>query len=121
MTADDFKNLLTIITAGISFLVAVTSAALSYAFTRKNQHDLERLRADLDEKRRERDALRDYEYEARKRLYHECGPVLLQLMELSESGLRRVAGLARTAAQGNLGPDDTSWLADRLSYYHLST
>src|SRR5690242_7082734 len=42
-------------------------------------------------------------------------------MELSESGLRRVAGLARTAGQGNLGPDNSSWLAEPLSYYHLST
>jgi hypothetical protein len=118
---DDLKTFAAVAAAGLSFLVSILTAILSYVFNRKNQHDLEKLRADLEEKRRERDALRDYEYEARKRLYHECGPLLLQLMELSENGLRRVAGLARTAAQGNLGPDKPSWLAESLSYYHLST
>lgn len=118
---EDFKTFAAVTAAALSFLVSILTAILSYAFTRKNQHDLERLRADLEEKRRERDALRDYEYEARKRLYHECGPLLLQLMELSENGLRRVAGLARTASQGNLGPDKPTWLAEPTSYYHLST
>jgi hypothetical protein len=126
MSGDDVRNLVTIITAVISFLVAILTAVLSYVFNRKSQHDLEKLRADLEEKRRERDALRDYEYEARKRLYHECGPLLLQLMELSESALRRIQGLARTARQGNLGPARPSWLADARGpypqpYYFQST
>jgi hypothetical protein len=126
MSGDDVRNLVTIITAGISFLVAILTAVLSYVFNRKSQHDLEKLRAELEEKRRERDALRDYEYEARKRLYHECGPLLLQLVELSESALRRIQGLARTARQGNLGPVRPSWLADTRGpypqpYYFQST
>lgn len=72
-------------------------------------------------KRRERDARRDYEYEARKRLYAECGPVLLQLHEAADSALRRIAGLARTARQGHLGPDLPSWLADSRAYFFTST
>ncbi len=119
--SDDFKTFAAIAAAALSFTVSILTAVLSYAFNRKNQHDLERLRAELEEKRRERDALRDYEYEARKRLYHECGPLLLQLMEMSENGLRRIAGLARTASQGDLGPQKPSWLAEPQSYYHQST
>jgi hypothetical protein len=126
MSGDDVRNLVTIITAAISFLIAILTAVLSYVFNRKSQQELETLRAELEEKRRERDALRDYEYEARKRLYHECGPLLLQLMELSESALRRIQGLARTARQGNLGPARPSWLADARGpypqpYYFQST
>jgi hypothetical protein len=75
----------------------------------------------MEERRRERDARRDYEYEARKRLYSECGPLLLQLVELSESAYRRVASLARTAAQGDLPADGRGWLADPKGYYYLST
>jgi hypothetical protein len=118
---DDFKTAAAVIAALLSFLVSIVTAILSYAFNRKNQHDLERLRAELEEKRRERDALRDYEYEARKRLYHECGPLLLQLMELAETAQRRITGLARTAWHGHLGSHPDAWLHDTTSYYSLST
>jgi hypothetical protein len=109
-------------------LVAVSAAVascfvavLSFVLTRRNQRELETLRAELEDKRRERDARRDYEYEARKRLYAECGPVLLHLHEAADSALRRIAGLARTAHQGNLGPDLPSWLGDSRSYFFTST
>jgi hypothetical protein len=49
---------------------------------------------------------RDYDYEARKRLYSEVQPLLFQLRELSESAYRWVISLARTARQGQL-----SWLS----------
>jgi hypothetical protein len=119
MSGDDVRNLITVITALVSFLVAILTAVLSYVFNRKSQHDLEKLRAELEEKRRERDAVRDYEYEARKRLYHECGPLLLQLVERADSALRSVRGLARSARQGHLGPVEKTWLDDQ--YYYLST
>src|SRR5438105_1669566 len=107
---DDTRFLVALITAGSSLLVALVSALLSFAFSRKNHRDLELLRDEIDQKKQERDALRDYQYEARKRLYHECGPLLLQLLELSESAWRRIRALARTASQGNLGPAHKSWL-----------
>jgi hypothetical protein len=121
MTTEGLRMLLTASAALLSCVVAVISAMLSYVFTRRNQRELETLRAELEDRRRERDARRDYEYEARKRLYTECGPVLLQLNEASESALRRIARLASAARQGSLGPDRPSWLGDSRSYFFAST
>jgi hypothetical protein len=70
------------------------------------EQDLELLRGRLREVEAERDARRDYEYEARKRLYSEIQPLLFQLKELSESAYRWVMSLARTAQQ-----DQLSWLS----------
>jgi hypothetical protein len=84
----------------------------------KSQRDLQELQSQLAEQKSARDALRDYEYEARKRLYHQCGPLLFLLLEQSESALKRIIGLAKSAAGGHLNASD-SWLDDR--YYHLST
>jgi biopolymer transport protein ExbB/TolQ len=43
-----------------------------------------RLASELEEQRAVRDARRDYEYEARKRLYAECEPLLFEAAELAE-------------------------------------
>jgi hypothetical protein len=83
------------------------------------QKDLEQLKAGLEEKKSEKDARRDYEYEARKRLYQECEPLLFELYELSENALHRIYSLARSARKGNLGLTG-SWL-DSPGYYMAST
>jgi len=82
----------------------------------RNQEHLELLRSQLDEQGRERNARRDYEYDAIKRLYAECEPLLFQLAELSENAYHRIQSLARTARQGKL----TDWLGDD-GYYLRST
>jgi hypothetical protein len=114
MFGPDPKILLALISAFASLLVAL----VSYFSTRANQRNVERLKAELNEKQAERNALRDYEYEARKRLYHECGPLIFQLLEQAEGVINRVYNLARTASQGDLDPGRT-WLA--RNYYRLST
>lgn len=103
-----------IITAGVSLIVA----AAGFLVTRMNQKDLEHLKADLSERTAARNAKLEYEFEARKRLYQDCGPLLFQLSEFAERALGRITGLARTAADGDLDPG-RSWL-DR-GYYSLST
>jgi hypothetical protein len=70
------------------------------------EQTLELLKGQLREVEAERVARRDYEYEARKRLYSELQPLLFELRELSESAYRWVISLARTAQQGRL-----SWLS----------
>jgi hypothetical protein len=110
----DLKIVLALLSALVSLLVAI----ISYLSTRANQREVERLRADLNEKQAERNALRDYEYEARKRLYHECAPLIFQLLEQAEGVINRVGNLARTASQGKLEPGRT-WL--KRDYYRLST
>jgi hypothetical protein len=104
-----------IITAGISAGVSL----LSIYLTKKNDVTLEKLKSKLDIEKAEQNARRDYEYEARKRLYEECEPILFQFAELSESALRRIYALTRNAKEGNLGPD-RYWLATD-HYFMIST
>jgi hypothetical protein len=47
-------------------------------------------------------ARREYEYEARKRLYHECEPLLFQLSQNARLAIGRILSLARLAREGQL-------------------
>jgi hypothetical protein len=116
MSETDLKLLIAAIPGLASLLVAL----FTFITTRANQRDLERLRAELADQKSERDALRDYQYEARKRLYQECGPLLFQLAEHAEVAFNRILTLARTARQGNLEPGQGSWL-DGDHYFRVST
>jgi len=86
--------------------------------TRKGviQGDLEEIKADFADLNKERDARRDYEYDARKRLYSEIEPLLFQVFQASESSFRGVASLARSRRAGKIGISDESWLAGE-GYY----
>jgi hypothetical protein len=102
-------------TAVIAALVSLLIAVFSHFSTRRNQIAIEKLR----DQTAERSAKRDYEYDARKRLYEQCGPIIFQLTELCESAYFRITGLAGTARQGNLEPGRDSYLRDE--YYRTST
>jgi hypothetical protein len=47
----------------------------------------------------------EYEYEARKKLYHEVEPILFQLFDLSRNAYGRILSLAAQARRGNLEPN----------------
>jgi hypothetical protein len=108
-----------IIAALIAAVASLVVAVMGFIGGRKNERDLEALRAKLAEGQAEKDARRDYEYEARKRLYHEFEPLLFQFVDLAESAQRRIGSIARTARQGHLEPGK-GWLS-RESYYLLAT
>ena len=114
---EDPKILIAVITAFSSLVVAIVGAVIA----RKNQRDFEVLRSQLEEEKKEKDAWRDYQYEARKRLYHECEPLLFLLAEVSENALGRIYGLVRSARNGNLGPTPDGWLFGDDYYYFTST
>ncbi len=117
MTAElEYKFIAPIIAAGTSLLVAVVNVIWTYRTNVK----LERVKADLAEEKAENDARRDYEYEARKRLYEECEPVFFQLNEASENAVHRILSLARTSRGGHLGLKEGAWLAGE-GYYAIST
>jgi hypothetical protein len=107
---DEPGAIVAIVAAIIALGSSVITAIITAIFTKKNEMRLRHLENDLAEKKAEHDARRDYEYEARKRLYQECEPILFQFAELSESALRRIYALARNAKDGNLGPD-RYWLS----------
>src|SRR5829696_834793 len=108
-------DLVAIITAGISAGISL----LSIYLTKKSDITLEKLKSRLDIEKAEQVARSDYEYEAKKRLYQECEPILFQFAELSESALRRIYALARNAKEGNLGPD--RYLLSTDPYFIRST
>ena len=86
----------------------------------ERESDLVKLRSELAETSAERDARRDYEYDARKKLYAEYEPLLFQLIEQSENAYYRIQSLARTARDGDLSPEGGGWLK-RPGYYMRST
>jgi hypothetical protein len=108
--------LVALIAASASLLVAIFSTLA----TLRTQRHLTDLTNQFQEQHAERNARRDYEYEAKKRLYAECEPILFEAMELAENFRRRVISLARSTRQGDLSPDGTGWLSSR-GYYFKST
>ncbi len=107
----------------VALAVAVISAMVSLFLNKKsraNSLEIEALKARLTERASERDARRDYEYEARKRLYSDIEPLLFQLTEAVEIALRRVSSLAVNAREGALSEDST-WLTVMTEYYATFT
>jgi hypothetical protein len=86
----------------------------------ENEREIEKLKMELGDLSAERNARRDYEYEARKKLYAEYEPLLFQLIERSEDAYHRVLSLARTARKGDITIDAGGWL-ESPRYYMLST
>lgn len=116
-----------LIAAVTSVLVALIAAGLSAVNATKLlrlQHAVDeqklRLESELAEQRAVGDARRDYEYEARKRLYEQCEPVLFRAGELADSAAHRIVSLAQSARRGDLLPDGQGWLAGP-GYYSTST
>lgn len=98
----------TVIAAATSLIVALVGMVAGVRSQRRASEtagQLEELRTTLAEERAERDARRDYEYEARKHLYQVCGPLIFQLTERSEDALYRIYSLARTSREGHLSKD----------------
>ncbi|GAB4017266.1 hypothetical protein GCM10028808_48230 [Spirosoma migulaei] len=101
-------------------LVTLTVSYFTALSNKKTQESLARLNTELQNQKGDVDARRDYEYEARKRLYKECEPLLLRLLEASENALYRIYSLVRTARNGDLEPGKDSWL-QASGYYMAST
>src|ERR1700738_1369905 len=79
-----------------------------------------RLSSELAEKSDAANAKREYEYDARKRLYAQCEPLLFQSLDLIQGGRRRVESLARSAKSRDICVDGSGWLASH-NYYWQST
>lgn len=92
----------------IAAAVSLVTSLWSFIALRLNQRDIESLRFEFAQQLAERNARRDYEYEARKRLYQEYEPLLFHLIEASENAsnqIKRIAGMARS---GELQPESLS-------------
>jgi hypothetical protein len=99
-----------IVVAVVALVASIITAIITAIFSKRNDIRLKQIEHELNLKKAEQDARRDYEYEAKKRLYQECEPILFQNAELSDSAVKRIYALARNAKDGNLGPE-RYWLA----------
>jgi hypothetical protein len=113
-------GLWTVLPASVTAVASGAVALLSLRQARSTGRQLAELTHDLEERQAENNARRDYAYEARKRLYAECEPLLFQGLELADSAQRRVHSLARSCREGNLRPDGSGWLAREDYYLHSS-
>ncbi len=109
-----------LVAAVVAGLFSLVGVLLTQRLTRRTQEAVEAIKARLGEEKDERAARRDYEYDARKRLYEQCDPLLFQFVELSENALGRITNLALACRQQNLRPDGSGWL-DHDGYYFLTT
>ncbi len=107
-----------VLAAIITGIIALILTFWNFFSGRKTQADIEILKNELAQKKSENDARREYEFEARKRLYQEYEPLLFQLMEAADNALHRIKSLARTARHENL--NETGWLS-QFNYYTKST
>jgi len=107
-----------VLTTLIGALVTISVAFWNYFTSRKNLMDIEKLKHDLSESKSLKDARREYEFEARKRLYQEYEPLLFQLTETSENALNRVQSLARSSK--NIDLENNEGLS-KFEYYAIST
>ena len=99
-----------IIVAIIALISSGFTAIITIILTKQNDGKIRHLENELQTKREELNARREYEYEAKKRLYQEYEPLLFQFNELADDALRRIIALAREAKGGNLDVPKT-WLA----------
>jgi hypothetical protein len=110
------QTLAALIAAGASLVVALFSTRT----TLRTQKNLAHLNNQLQEQHAERNARRDYEYEAKKRLYTECEPIVFEAMELADNFRLRVISLARGSRQGHLSPTRKGWLSKRGYFFNTT-
>jgi hypothetical protein len=111
---------ITALIAGFASLaVALIGIFVGERYKRRSNEEIETLKASLAEAQAERNAQRDYRYDAIKSLYRDLQPLMFQLSELCESAYMHTRGLARAARNGNLGGGEGSWWRDE--YFLLST
>src|SRR5688572_9154609 len=109
-----------IVTVGSSLLVSVGTGIWTASFKTQQQLHLKRMEELISQQSKEKGARRDYEYEARKRLYAEFEPMLLPLLEDGETAMHTVVSLARSARNGEILRDGKGWL-NAPGYYLLSS
>lgn len=110
----DEKLLAAIIALAGSVTVAfITYVGVRYTAkaTRRTQESIEVLRSQIQDAKADRDALRDYTYDARRRLYKECEPAIFRLIEEGEAAYYRVATLAQLSREGRFQYHNGSWMS----------
>ena len=91
-----------------SAVISVTGSAIIILLGRQTQSNIEQLKAKLDFRKSVQNARKDYEYQARKRLYNECAPAVFRFLEECERASARIEKIAEVSRTG--GSDE--WILD---------
>jgi hypothetical protein len=86
-------------------------------FKNTNARALELLKSDLGEEHDTIKSRRDYEYEARKKLYTELYPLSFQLNEAAAYARKRIVNIALATRTGALDVGPDNWITGPDSYY----
>ena len=112
-----------IVLAIISLLSSVFVTIYSTLRSEKQNKEIEILKNKLSLESAEKNARRDYEYEAKKRLYAEYEPLFFQLAELSNQARHHLKGMSWTTFNSLKDPE--SWDRDQWmeieAYYFRET
>jgi hypothetical protein len=106
-----------LVVAILAAVSSVVAAIVSGVLTRRNNAALKK----LEEAQAESKARISYNYEARKRLYSVCEPLLFQATEQAVEARTRIRGLAKAARGGQIRPDGSGWLDASEKYFFKST
>lgn len=96
---------------------SVIAAGVAGLFARSNIT----ARRQGEEAQAETNARISYRYEAQKRLYAVCEPLLFQATEQATEARLRISGLAQAARREHLRPDGTGWMSSPDNYFFRST
>jgi hypothetical protein len=107
-----------VIAAIVTGVVSIVLAIFNFIANKRSQKEIETLKSRLSDQNAERNARREYQFEARKRLYQQYEPLLFQMMEAADDAVHRIQSLARTARLGSL--NEKGWLSE-FNYYAKST
>lgn len=88
------SQILTVSAAIVAAVLALASAVYTVRITTRTTKEVEVLKASLERESAEEQAKRNYEYEARKRIYSECEPLVLKLAASSDYAASRIIALS---------------------------
>ncbi len=111
-----------ILASATSVVIAVVTAVFAQRAAQsasQNADALEALKARLQDETAEKNAFRDYRYDALKHLYEEVQPLLFQLRGPLQQMVDHTQNLARAARSGDLDPGPDNWIQD--PYYRRAT
>ena len=100
------------VVALIAAMAGIGVAGVNYVGKRRSDAALAQLQEAQDSSK----AQREYEYEARRRLYAEFQPLMFQFVELADGAYWRLHGIARSARQGRLQPGSGRFRVDSEEY-----
>jgi hypothetical protein len=102
-------------TAIIAPIAGILAAVATGIFALRNQRQI----SSLDLTKIKENARTSYEYDARKRLYTECEPIIFQIIELSDWALKLIEWLAEETGKGTFDPKNNYFIGN--SYIMRST